>query len=124
MSLLLDTHVVLWAITGDPALDADFLDRLRHDPDIYLSPVSLWEITIKQSAGKLAGPPDLAERVRDMGFRELPVTHTHAITSGRLPPHHRDPFDRMLVAQAIIESLTLASRDASIALYDADILKV
>jgi PIN domain nuclease of toxin-antitoxin system len=124
MSLLLDTHVVLWAIGGDAALDADFLDRLRHDPDIFLSPVSLWEITIKQTAGKLAGPPDLAERVRDMGFRELPVTHRHAITAGRLPPHHRDPFDRMLVAQAVSEGMTLASRDTSIALYDVDILKV
>ncbi len=124
MSLLLDTHVALWAITGDPTLGQDFLDRLRHDPDIFLSPVSLWEITIKQSTGKLAGPPDLAERVRDMGFRELPVTHVHGIAASRLPPHHRDPFDRMLVAQAAIEGLTLASRDASVALYDVEILKV
>ena len=124
MSLLLDTHVALWAITGDETLDAEFLDRLRQDPDIFLSPVSLWEITIKQATGKLAGPPDLAERVRDMGFRELAVTHTHTITAGRLPPHHRDPFDRILVAQASVEGLTLASRDTSIALYDVDILKV
>lgn len=124
MSLLLDTHVALWAIAGDGTLGADFLDRLRHDPDIFLSPVSLWEITIKQTVGKLAGPPDLAERVRDMGFRELPVTHSHAIAAGRLPPHHRDPFDRMLVAQAATEGMTLVSRDASIALYDVDVLKV
>lgn len=124
MSLLLDTHVALWAITGDATLGEDLLDRLRHDPDIFLSPVSLWEITTKQSAGKLAGPPDLAERVRDMGFHELPVTYAHGIAAGRLPLHHRDPFDRMLVAQAVTERLTLASRDASVALYDVDILKV
>ncbi|MFG1882334.1 type II toxin-antitoxin system VapC family toxin [Micromonospora sp. NPDC049102] len=124
MNLLLDTHVALWAITGDPALGPELLDRLRHEPDIFLSPVTLWEITIKQSTGKLAGPPDLAERVRDMGFRELPVTHVHAIAAGRLPSHHRDPFDRMLVAQAITEGLALASRDPSIALYDVDVLKV
>jgi PIN domain nuclease of toxin-antitoxin system len=124
MTLLLDTHIVLWAIAGDAALGEDFLDRLRHDPDICLSPVSLWEIAIKQSTGKLAGPPDLAERVRDMGFRELPVTHVHAIAAGRLPLHHRDPFDRMLVAQAVTEGLTLVSRDASVALYDVDVLKV
>ncbi|MDG4753605.1 type II toxin-antitoxin system VapC family toxin [Micromonospora sp. WMMD718] len=124
MTLLLDTHVALWAITGDATLGVEFLDRLRHDPDVFLSPVSLWEITIKQQAGKLSGPPDLAERVRDMGFRELPVTHDHAITAGRLPPHHRDPFDRMLVAQAITEDLTLATRDASIPLYEVDVLKV
>ncbi|MFD6639946.1 type II toxin-antitoxin system VapC family toxin [Micromonospora chalcea] len=124
MTLLLDTHVALWAITGDATLGVEFLDRLRHDPDVFLSPVSLWEITIKQQAGKLSGPPDLAERVRDMGFRELPVTHDHAITAGRLPPHHRDPFDRMLVAQAVTEDLTLATRDASIPLYEVDVLKV
>ena len=124
MSLLLDSHVALWAITGGTTLGAEFLDRLRHDPDIFLSPVSLWEITIKQAAGKLAGPPDLAERVRDMGFGELTVTHAHAIAAGRLPPHHRDPFDRMLVAQATTEGMTLASRDASIALYDVNVLKV
>jgi PIN domain nuclease of toxin-antitoxin system len=124
MTLLLDTHIALWAITGDANLGEEFLDRLRHDPDIFLSPVSLWEITITQAAGKLAGPVDLAEQVRDMGFRELPVTHAHAIAAGRLPAHHRDPFDRMLVAQAVTERLTLVSRDESIALYDVDILKV
>ena len=123
MSLLLDTHIALWAITGDATLDEEFLDRLRHDPDIFLSPVSLSEITIKQATGKLAGPADLAERVRDMGFRELPVTYAHAIAAGRLPAHHRDPFDRMLVAQAAVEGLTLVSRDESIARYDVDILK-
>ncbi len=123
MSLLLDTHIALWAITGDATLDEEFLDRLRHDPDIFLSPVSLWEITIKQATGKLAGPADLAERVRDMGFRELPVTYAHAIAAGRLPAHHRDPFDRMLVAQAAVEGLTLVSRDESIARYDVDILE-
>ena len=83
MSLLLDTHVALWAITGDATLSEDLLDRLRHDPDIFLSPVSLWEITIKQATGKLAGPVDLAEQVRDMGFRELPVTHAHTILTER-----------------------------------------
>jgi PIN domain nuclease of toxin-antitoxin system len=124
MSLLLDTHIALWAITGDATLGEEFLDRLRHDPDIFLSPVSLWEITIKQAIGKLAGPLDLAEQIRDMGFRELPVTHAHAIAARRLPPHHRDPFDRMLVAQAVTEGLTLVSRDESVALYDVDILKV
>jgi PIN domain nuclease of toxin-antitoxin system len=123
MSLLLDTHIALWAITGDATLDEEFLDRLRHDPDIFLSPVSLWEITIKQATGKLAGPADLAERVRDMGFRELPVTYAHAIAAGRLPAHHRDPFDRMLVAQAAVDGMTLVSRDESIARYDVDILK-
>jgi ABC-type sugar transport system permease subunit len=78
----------------------------------------------KQKAGKLDGPPDLAERVRDLGFRELPVTHAHVIAAGRLPVHHRDPFDRMLVAQAAVEGLTLATRDTDIQLYDVDLLNV
>jgi PIN domain nuclease of toxin-antitoxin system len=124
VSLLLDTHVALWGLTADAALADDFLDRLRHDPDIFLSPVTVWEITIKQTTGKLAGPADLAERVRDMGFRELPIAHAHSIVAGRLPLHHRDPFDRMLVAQATVEGLTLATRDPDIHRYDVDTLTV
>lgn len=124
MSLLLDTHVALWGITADPTLDADFLARLRHDPDIVLSPVSLWEITIKQATGKLGGPADLAERILGLGFRELPVTHRHAIIAGRLPPYHRDPFDRMLIAQATEDGMTLVTRDADIQRYDVDLLVV
>lgn len=124
MSLLLDTHIVLWGITADPTLGDEFLDRLRSDPDIFLSPVTLWEVTIKQAAGKLGGPSDLAERIRDMGFRELPVTHAHAMVAGRLPVHHRDPFDRILVAQATVEGLTLVTRDADIQRYELDLLVV
>jgi PIN domain nuclease of toxin-antitoxin system len=122
VSLLLDTHIALWAITADGRLDESFLDRLRHDPDIFLSPVSLWEITIKQSAGKLSGPPHLAERVQDMGFRELQISHTHAIEAGRLPAYHRDPFDRMLIGQARVEGLTLVTRDPEIQRYDVSVL--
>ena len=122
--MLLDTHVALWGLAGDPALSDEFLDRLRHDPDIFLSSVTVWEIAIKQTAGKLAGPADLVERVRDMGFRELPVTSAHAVVARRLPMHHRDPFDRMLVAQATVEGLTLATRDTDIQRYDVETLKV
>jgi PIN domain nuclease of toxin-antitoxin system len=124
VSLLLDTHVALWGLTADASLGEDLLDRLRHDPDVFLSPVTLWEITIKQTAGKLGGPPDLAERVHDMGFREVPVTYAHTIAAGRLPVHHRDPFDRMLVAQATVEGLKLVTRDADIQKYDVDLLIV
>jgi PIN domain nuclease of toxin-antitoxin system len=124
VTLLLDTHVALWAIAGEPTLPAEFLDRLRHDPDIYLSPVTVWEIALKQSLGRLHGPADLPGRVHDMGFRELPITSEHAMLAGRLPLHHRDPFDRMLVAQATIEGLTLVTRDADVRRYDVKILGV
>jgi PIN domain nuclease of toxin-antitoxin system len=124
VSLLLDTHIALWGLVAHATLSEQFLDRLRHDPDIFLSPVTIWEITIKQAAGKLAGPTDLAERVRDMGFREVAVTHAHAVAAGRLPMHHRDPFDRMLVAQATVEGLTLATRDPDIHRYEVATLAV
>ncbi|MGC4864477.1 type II toxin-antitoxin system VapC family toxin [Micromonospora sp. DT53] len=122
MRLLLDTHVVLWWLTDDPGLATDIKDRIDTEPDVYLSPVTLWEIAIKQSLGKLPGPTDLAERVRDAELRELTIRHDHAIAAGRLPAIHRDPFDRMLVAQALHEGLTLVTRDDRIQKYDVPIL--
>ncbi|MET8654875.1 MULTISPECIES: type II toxin-antitoxin system VapC family toxin [Nocardia] len=124
MSLLLDTHVVLWWLTGDPALSSDIVDRIDHDMDVYLSAAILWEVAIKQATGKLAGPGDLPERIRDSGFLALPISHEHAIVAGRLPPLHRDPFDRMLVAQAQCEGLTFATRDPYCQKYDVAILAV
>ncbi len=124
MSLLLDTHIVVWGLAGDPRLGQELLDRLRHDPDIFISPVSLWEITIKQSAGKLDGPADLAEQISQIGFQELPVTHAHAIVAGRLPLHHRDPFDRMLIAQATVEQMILVTADSQIQRYQVQTLTV
>ena len=122
MSLLLDTHVILWWLTDDPALSDDVKTRLDDEPDVYVSPASLWEVTIKQSIGKLSEPIDVAEEIRDSGFRELPITFNHAIAAGRLPPIHHDPFDRMLVAQAQCEGLTLASHDPYIQRYDVALL--
>lgn len=124
MSLLLDTHVILWWLTDDLALSDDVKTRLDDEPDVYVSPASLWEVTIKQSIGKLSEPIDVAEEIRDSGFRELPITFHHAIAAGRLPLIHRDPFDRMLVAQAQCEGLTLASRDPHIQRYDVALLPV
>jgi PIN domain nuclease of toxin-antitoxin system len=124
MSLLLDTHVILWWLTDDAALSDDVKARLDDEPDVYVSPASLWEVIIKQSIGKLSGPIEVAEDIRDSGFRELPVTFRHAIVAGRLPLIHRDPFDRMLVAQAQCEGFTLASRDPHIQKYDVAVLPV
>jgi PIN domain nuclease of toxin-antitoxin system len=122
MALLLDTHVVLWWLVDAPGLSADVKETLDHEPDVYLSAATVWEIAIKHALGKLAGPDDLPEQVRDSGFRALPVADRHAIVAGRLPPHHRDPFDRMLVAQAQVEGLTLVTRDPDIQKYDVPLL--
>lgn len=117
MSLLLDTHVVLWWLTDDPTLSDYIKDQLDHEPDVYVSAATVWEVAIKQAMGKLKEPADLPERIRDSGFRELPITSEHAIAAGRLPLIHRDPFDRMLVAQAAVEELTLVTRDPVFARY-------
>lgn len=122
MSLLLDTHVVLWWLADDPELPAEIKNRLDHEPDVRVSAATIWEIAIKQALGKISGPADLAERVRDSGFRQLPIGFTHAMTAGRLPPIHRDPFDRMLVAQARCEGLTLVTRNPHCQQYDVPIL--
>jgi len=124
VSLLLDTHVILWWLTDDLTLSDEVKTRLDDEPDVYVSPASLWEVTIKQSIGKLSEPIDVAEEIRDSGFRELPITFHHAIAAGRLPLIHRDPFDRMLVAQAQCEGLTLASRDPHVQRYDVALLPV
>ena len=118
--LLLDTHIVLWWLADDPTLAADLKDRLDHEPDIYVSAATIWEVAIKQALGKLK-PDDLPERIRDSGFRHLNITAAHVIAAARLPLLHRDPFDRMLIAQAGAEQLTLVTRDPEITKYDVDI---
>jgi PIN domain nuclease of toxin-antitoxin system len=124
MSLLLDTHVVIWWLSDDPLLDEEVKAQIDAEPEAYVSPVSVWEITMKQALGKIKQPADLPERVRDSGFRELPVTFNHAIVAGRLPMIHRDPFDRMLVAQAQTEALALVTRDPHIQKYEVQLLVV
>ena len=124
MRLLLDTHVVLWWLTDDPALSDDIKARLDHDPDVYVSAATIWELAIKQAVGKLTAPVDLPERIRDCGFAALAISFEHAITAGRLPLIHRDPFDRMLVAQAQCEDLTLATRDPRCQKYEISVLPV
>lgn len=94
MSLLLDTHVVLWWLADDPGLPEEIKDRLDHEPDVRVSAATIWEIAIKQALGKISAPADLPDRVRDSGFRELPVDFTHAIAAGRLPLIHRWPVSR------------------------------
>jgi PIN domain nuclease of toxin-antitoxin system len=122
VSLLLDTHVILWWLADDPTLPDEIKARLDHEPDVYVSAATIWEVAIKQAIGKLPEPAGLPERIRDSGFTELPIKSRHAMTAARLPPVHRDPFDRMLVAQAQEENLILVTRDSRCQKYDVAIL--
>ncbi|MFJ1592983.1 type II toxin-antitoxin system VapC family toxin [Kitasatospora albolonga] len=124
MRLLLDTHVVLWWLGDSDELSDQVKGLLDTEPSVHLSAVSAWEIAIKQSLGKLDGPDDLAERVRDSQFTALPVTAGHGVRAGRLPALHRDPFDRILVAQAQTEGMTIVTRDQWIPRYDVQVMAV
>lgn len=127
MRLLLDTHVFIWWILDDPRL-AQRLRRAIADPDnhLYLSSASAWEMVIKASLGKLAlpDPPETFIRAQLLSnaVEALPVTIDHTIRLASLPYIHRDPFDRMLVAQANCETLTLATDDPAIRHYDVNTL--
>jgi len=116
--LLLDTHVVLWWLMDDDALSAEVKEAIDTEAEVLVSAASVWEIAIKRALGKLDGPPDLLDVVADSGLVELPIRSRHAVEAGGLPPLHRDPFDRMLIAQARCEGLTLLSRDPQVQRYD------
>ena len=124
MGLLLDTHVVIWWLSADGRLPDELKHRLNDDPDVWVSAVTVWEAGIKQSIGKLDLPHPLPETIAQSSFRRLPITFDHAIAAGRLPLLHRDPFDRMLIAQARSEGLTLVTRDPQIHRYEVDLLRV
>jgi PIN domain nuclease of toxin-antitoxin system len=91
---------------------------------VAVSAVSVWEIEIKRALRRLSAPADVLDVVRKSAFRDLPVSSAHAVEAGRLPLHHRDPFDRMLIAQARVEDMTLATADATFAVYDVPLLSV
>ena len=116
--LLLDTHVLLWALEDSQALSVDARRSIADTRnEVFVSAVSIWEMAIKRSLGKLRAPDNLADTVEEAGFAALPITLAHAEQAGMLPPHHRDPFDRMLVAQALAEGLVIVTGDALIPKY-------
>lgn len=123
MRLLVDTHVLIWAVLADRALPERFRSALS-DPaaEIHVSAVSVWEVAIKRALGKLAVPVDLFDQAAASGCVALPVTWTHARAVEALPFHHADPFDRMLIAQARIEGLTILTADREFAAYDVALL--
>lgn len=116
--LLLDTHVALWALAEPEKLSRPARMALEvAENDVFVSVVSAWEIAIKCTLGKLEAPDDLEAAIRMQGFEPLLITFHHVAQAGGLPPHHRDPFNRMLIAQAQAEGLILVTRDSDIPLY-------
>lgn len=123
MRLLLDTNALIWALRNDPTLYARARAAIDDpDNDVFVSMVSVWEISIKRSMGKLDVPANFVERIRNADYIPLLATFEHAELAGRLPLHHRDPFDRMLVAQAQVEDLILVTRDGDIPRYEVETL--
>lgn len=123
MLLLLDTHAFLWWNADDPALGPTARAAIA-DPDniVFVSAATAWEIATKRASGRLEAPGDIAEWIREDGFTEIAIDVEHAVLSAELPAHHRDPFGRLLVAQARIEDLTLVTSDAEIGRYEVKIL--
>lgn len=112
MRLLLDTHIYLWWLIESMALPPRARELVEEAEAVFVSTVSIWEAGIKWQAGKLpVSPEDLAAGIGSCGFIELPVVTPHAVMVSTLPLHHRDPFDRMLIAQAMAEPLHLVTSD-------------
>lgn len=124
MSLLLDTHVVLWWLEGT-GLPGPVVDRIADPAElVVVSAASIWESAVKAAMGKLETPEALGDAVTGEGFEALPITFAHAERAGALPPHHGDPFDRMLVAQALAEGLTVVTHDPVFEPYGVNLLRV
>lgn len=118
MRILLDTHIYLWWLEDHIKLSSKARELIQSADEVYVSSASIWEAAIKISIGKLeADIASLAQQISLNGFIELPVSAKHAVQIAQLPNHHRDPFDRMLVAQAMTEPLRLLSADAQVAQY-------
>jgi PIN domain nuclease of toxin-antitoxin system len=120
--LLLDTHVVLWQLGGFRTVSPAAREAIEHASDLLFSVVSFAEIGVKAAIGKLSVPRDLRDHVRQSGLSVLPLHADHGLAVAHLPMHHRDPFDRLLVAQARSEQLTIVTADRRIAAYDVPLV--
>ncbi len=117
MRLLLDTHALLWWL-ADEGLTEQAKEAIADPANVVMaSAASAWEISIKKALGKLSAPDDLERQIEESGFTPLPISIAHGTAAGQLPWHHDDPFDRMLIAQALAEGLTIVSRDKRFADY-------
>jgi len=122
--LLVDTHVLLWWLADDDRLTAPMRSAMAEaGMRVFVSAASVWEMAIKSQLGKLSIPEGLDGEMERQGFEELVVTHADALAAGSLPPHHADPFDRMLIAQAARRDLVLVSADRRFAGYDVRLLR-
>jgi PIN domain nuclease of toxin-antitoxin system len=126
MRLLLDTHVLVWCLSGDRKLPPATAELIRNPAtDVYFSAVSIWEVAIKSALGKMRADANaMLKHLVDEGFKELPVMARHTVATVTLPMHHRDPFDRLLVAQSRLESLRLLTDDKIVALYGEPVVLV
>lgn len=122
MNLLLDSHAFIWWIADDARLGPKARLAIESTEKVFVSVVSVWELGIKREAGKLEIDTDLAEAARESGFEILDCLLAHAQLAPILPLHHRDPFDRMLLAQATIERLRIMSQDSAFTDYEIDLV--
>lgn len=122
MRLLLDTHILLWAILDDPHLGDSLRSKIGRAEAIFVSAATVWEVAIKAGLGKLDVPDDLFDRALAAGAQPLQISWLHAKAVQGLPLHHADPFDRMLIAQASCENLSLVSIDAKFREYDISLI--
>ena len=122
MRLLLDTHVVLWELEGERTLPAQARRAIEQATELVFSVVSFAEIGVKSALGKLSVPPDFHAHVVGIGVRVLGLAPEHGVAVGDLPMHHRDPFDRLLIAQARLEGLTVVTADRRFAEYDVAVV--
>jgi PIN domain nuclease of toxin-antitoxin system len=122
--LLLDSHVFLWWQAADPRLSPSLVGIIAEADEVHVSAATAWELGLKASLGKLRLPEPVEDGIAAAGFLELPVTCAHTREAAGLPPHHHDPFDRMLVAQARCERLTLVTHDVQLMRYEVAVLRV
>lgn len=124
MDLLLDSHALLWALISPEKLSPKSAAEIRNPARaVFYSAASVWELEIKIARGKLSLPDNWTDALARAGFLELAIGATHAVAAARLPWHHQDPFDRMLIAQAQTQGLRLVSRDRFAATYGVPLLE-
>lgn len=124
MNLLLDTHTLIWALENNPTLSTASREAIIDGENlVFVSAVSVWEISVKQALGKLCVPDNLIEEIQIHRFTPLEIDYQHAQLAGKLPSIHKDPFDRMLIAQSMIEKLTIVTRDQFIEQYEVSVIK-